>query len=121
MVWLYISMPVFLNGLGQLMLKKGVDTMLYGEIGFPSLEKLIPDILSSPLVLAGLACSGISMLVWLKILSISEVSYAYPITVSLTYALVVAGSGLVLGEDVSMMRMLGIVVIVTGVFIAGMT
>lgn len=120
-VWSYISISVLLNGFGQLMLKRGVTGFTGGGMTFPQLPELAREILGSPLVIGGLACYAVSMLIWLKILSLADVSYAYPATVSLTYALVLIGSALFLGEKVSVMRSVGIVVIVGGVFIAAMS
>jgi multidrug transporter EmrE-like cation transporter len=63
---------------------------------------------------AGLLCYRLSAIAWLLVLSKIDVSQAYPCN-ALGIVLTTLGGGLLLGEDISMTRWLGLFVIVVGV------
>jgi multidrug transporter EmrE-like cation transporter len=99
---------------GQLLMKKGM--MLFGT--FPVnqlLLKLIPMFLN-PWVFSGLVCFGLSAVFWLVVLSRMELSLVYPM-VSVAYVLVALASWLFFKENLSLVRWLGILVIIFGVYL----
>ena len=100
---LYISVAVVLGTVAQLFLKAGTNATPVG-LGL-ALE---------PRILAGAACYGVSLVVWVLALSKTPVSIAYPM-VSLGFALNALLAWWLLGEAVTPMRMAGIGVIIVGV------
>ena len=74
-------------------------------------------IAGNPFVLAGFALYGAGAVVWLKVLSEWEVSKAYPL-VGLGFVLS-AAIGFLLGETVSVTRILGAAMICMGVLVIG--
>lgn len=98
---------VFLGVIAQLFLKKAV-----------SCQENILFLISSPFFITGVSLYGISMLLWIVVLSKFELSYAYPI-LSLGYVFVALGSRLFLGETISPMQWLGIFTIMVGVMMVG--
>lgn len=115
-----ILISVLLTSGSQLILKIGmasapVQTALAmrreGLIGPGS---LLIGFGTQPAVVAGLACYGLSAIVWLFVLSKIELSQAYP-CIALGIVLTTLGGGLLLGEDISVTRWLGLIVIVGGV------
>ena len=71
-------------------------------------------------ILAGLACYGISLIVWIIGLSRTDVTIAYPM-LSLGYVVSAIGAWMFLGEVVSPQRMLALGVIVVGVALLART
>jgi multidrug transporter EmrE-like cation transporter len=100
---------VSLNAVGQLFFKQGMSG---GRVDVGSLLSLRAFL--SPFILAGLICYGLSLVLWLIILSDVPLSLAYPM-VSLGYVLVVVASMVLLGESVSATRWLAVLLICAGV------
>lgn len=74
--------------------------------------------LTSPLVIGGLCGYGVSQLLWLNVLSEARLGAAFPVFVSSTFVLVMAGSIVVLGEDATIFRLGGAALVATGIAIA---
>lgn len=112
--YLILAISILLAVAGQLLMKKGM--MVFGT--FPAsqlLYKIIPMFLN-PYVFVGLAFFGLSAVFWLVVLSRLELSLVYPM-VSVAYILVAIASWLLFKENVTLVRWLGILVIVAGVFL----
>ena len=107
---------VLLNAAGQLLLKAGTNAV--GQFAFTS-ENLVPvgmKLAFEPHIVTGVACYGISLVVWIMGLSRVPVSIAYPM-LSLGYVINAVAAWYLFGESVSAMRMAGIAFIVLGVFV----
>jgi uncharacterized membrane protein len=115
-IWIIISTT--LGATGQILMKKGM--MHIGKLPDKSpLGKAILYYLKavfSPLVFSGLACYGISMIIWLWVLSRYELSYARPF-VATGYIIVALYSFFFMGENVGIIRWIGIGLIVIGVIL----
>lgn len=112
--YIILGISILLAVAGQLLMKKGM--MIFGT--FPAsqlLYKIIPMFLN-PYVFVGFACFGMSSVFWLVVLSRLELSLVYPM-VSVAYILVAIASWFLFKENVTLMRWLGIFVIVFGVFL----
>jgi drug/metabolite transporter (DMT)-like permease len=112
--YIILGISILLAVAGQLLMKKGM--MIFGT--FPArqlLFKIIPMFLN-PYVFVGLACFGMSAVFWLIVLSRLELSLVYPM-VSVAYILVAILSWIFFKENVTLIRWLGILVIVFGVFL----
>jgi drug/metabolite transporter (DMT)-like permease len=111
-VLLFIS--ISLAVVGQLLMKRGMQ--IIGAFPLADiLTKLIPMILN-PFVFLGLAAFGVSSVFWLAVLSRLDLSLVYPM-VSIGYIFVAIFSWALLGEQLTMVRWLGIAVICAGVFL----
>jgi multidrug transporter EmrE-like cation transporter len=73
----------------------------------------------NPWVIAGLACYGLSAVLWLSVLSRMPLSQAYPL-VALAIALVVILSWLIFREQIPLARACGVGLIVAGVVAVGL-
>jgi len=111
-----ILMAVLCASCGQLFLKRGM--MQVGDITlrFRGIIPLSIKVFSSPLVWIGLISYGIGALLWLVVLSKTELSYAYPM-VSISYIIVILGSIMLFNEDVSLLRWIGVILVCIGVCI----
>lgn len=109
-----LATSILLAVTGQLLMKKGM--MIVGTFSLTQLHlKLIP-MFTNPFVFFGFACFGLSSVFWLVVLSRFEISLVYPI-VSVAYILVALFSMIFFKENVTLIRWLGILVIVAGVFL----
>ena len=114
-----IFISVLLASGSQLVLKIGMtsaavqDALAMRREGLIGPGSLLIGIGTHPAVLAGLVCFGLSAVVWLFVLSKIDVSQAYP-CVALGIVLTTLGGGLLLGEEISVTRWLGLAVIVGG-------
>ena len=107
---------VLLNAAAQLLLKAGTNRI--GEFAF-SMDNVVPigaRIASSPPILAGLACYGVSVVVWILALSRVPVSVAYPL-LSIGYIVNAVAAWWLFGEALGAQKMVGIGFIVVGVFL----
>jgi len=115
-----ILVSVLLSSGSQVLLKLGMSA---SEIQLALAQaqgplRIATSVMSSPLVLAGLTCFGLSALVWLFVLSKIPLSTAYPF-VALGIAITAASGRILLGEPISAVKALGILLIVSGVMVIG--
>jgi multidrug transporter EmrE-like cation transporter len=109
---------VLLNAMGQLLLKAGTNAVGRFEFVTDNLVPVATRFAFEPHILAGVACYGVSLIVWIMGLSRVEVSVAYPL-LSLGYVINAAAAWYLFGEAVTPLRLAGIALIVLGVsFIA---
>jgi drug/metabolite transporter (DMT)-like permease len=111
----FIISGVLLNAAAQIFLKAGTNALggaihLTAQNWFSTGIKVISQL---P-ILAGLACYAVSLVVWIIGLSRTDVTIAYPM-LSLGYVVSAAAAWYVLGEAVSLQRLLAIGVIMIGV------
>ena len=98
-------------------MKKGVIS--FGGVSGEK-TKLIAELTKaaySPFIIVGLVLYGLSFVIWLRVLSFNDLSRAYPIFVSIVFLLTTVGSVLFLKESVSLVRVVGIMVILSGIYI----
>lgn len=65
----------------------------------------------------GIICYGVSFILWLLIVQKSDLSYIYPLSVAVINVLILTGSYFFLEESITIWKMVGIVLIVTGIFV----
>ncbi|MCC7352237.1 MAG: EamA family transporter [Anaerolineae bacterium] len=111
-----LFVAIVFNVAGQLAMKRGMT-----EVGFITgelarLPAMAVRAFTTPHVLLGFVAYFVSAVLWLIVLSRVELSLAYPV-VSLGYVLVVLTSWLLLGEQVNLLRWLGVFVICVGVYL----
>lgn len=114
--WGLIFTGVFLNAVAQLLLKAGTNAV--GHFHFAT-ENIVPigwKLATQPAIIGGMACYAISLVVWIMALSRVEVSVAYPM-LSVGYVLNAIAAWYFFGEAVSVTRLIGIGVIIIGVYI----
>ena len=111
-----ILLAVVFNTTAQLLLKLGMTRIGVFAFSWNNLFPIIFKAISSPWILAGVCVYVGSLGVWLMVLSRTPVSIAYPM-VSLAYITSAIAAYYLLGEDLSPIRMAGIIVILVGVYL----
>lgn len=108
---------VAFNVTANILLKKGV--LVFGGISGKS-ANLLPELLkaaTTPLIWIGLTLYGLSFLIWLRVLSFNDLSRAYPIFATIVFLMTTVGSIKFLNEEVSVIRIVGIIVMLVGIYI----
>lgn len=109
--YLLLLFSMLFSVVGQFLFKKG----LMGEnlsFNFASILKTF----MSPYVLGGLVAYGLSTVVWLFVLKNFPLSVAYP-SLALTYVIITGVSVLFLGEAINIIKILGLLLIISGVYL----
>lgn len=107
-----VSLAVF----GQVFLKKGMLDIGEIPLNFGTPFFLLARVFSSFKLFFGFSLFALSSVTWLVVLSRVDLSFAYPM-VSMGYILTIFISWKFLGETISPMRWIAVVVICTGVFL----
>ena len=111
-----VMLGVLLNSGGQLLLKAGMDNIGHFDFTLSNFWPISLQVAMSPWIILGLVSYVLSVVVWLLVLSRTDVSIAYPM-ISLGYVVSAVAAYFLLGEHLTLMRMTGIFIILFGVYI----
>jgi multidrug transporter EmrE-like cation transporter len=120
--------PLVLLVLFSVLLSAGSQILLKSGMTRPAMKIALADkvspfvtfqaVATSPAVLMGMACFGLSAVVWLFVLAKIPLSTAYPF-VALGIAITVLGGRFLFHEPVSALKMFGVALVITGVLCVG--
>jgi multidrug transporter EmrE-like cation transporter len=116
MMFMLILLGVLLNAAAQLFLKAGMSNIGHFDFSFANVMPIAMKVAVNPPILIGLTAYVFSVIVWLLVLSRVQVSYAYPM-LSIGYIVNAVAAHFLFGESFSIMRMTGIFIIITGVYL----
>jgi uncharacterized membrane protein len=118
MGYAFVLTTIALTAYGQLILKWRIAA--YGALPEGTLERtgFLLRLLLDPFILSGLAAAFFAALAWMAALTQLELSRAYPL-MSLSFALVLALSVWLLGEQLSAGKLAGVALIVLGTIVIG--
>jgi len=111
-----IIICVALNIVAQVLLKLTMNSVNNLSFALPKILTSSMQIAINPYFITGVGCYILSMLAWLAVLAKIEISVAYPIT-SLGYIGTAIAGYFIFKEPVSAIRLLGIFVIIAGVYL----
>lgn len=118
MRWQIVSMiiiSILLSSAAQLLLKYGASSpSIQKAIYSHSILNLFYAMISTPQIILGLICFGVSLILWIVILSRTDVSYAYPF-VALGICLTILAGWFFFNESLSLLRIIGVAIVVAGV------
>ena len=107
---------VLLNAAAQLLLKAGTNAVGQFEFSAANIVPVGLRLALEPFILSGVACYVVSLVVWIMALSRVEVSIAYPM-LSIGYVINAVAAWYLFGEAVSVTRLVGIGIIIIGVYV----
>jgi multidrug transporter EmrE-like cation transporter len=107
---------VLLNAAAQLLLKAGTNAIGHFEFSGANVLPIGWKIATQPYVIGGLSCYLVSVAIWILALSRVEVSIAYPM-LSIGYVVNAVAAYMLFGEAVSVQRLVGIGIIILGVYV----
>ncbi|MCD6055223.1 MAG: arnE [Gammaproteobacteria bacterium] len=120
LVFSLILITVMLNTAAQLLLKAGMNQLGAFSFTAPVLLNSALRVMVNPFIITGLFLYVLSVAFWLLVLSRTEVSYAYPMG-SLAYILSAVLAYYWFGENLTPARLIGIAVIIIGVYLVSRT
>jgi multidrug transporter EmrE-like cation transporter len=101
---------------GELLLKTGMNRHGELNVSFPTLLPTAVKLFTNPWVLGGFVFVFSGALFWLAVLSRWPLSLAYPL-LSISYIIGIIAAVLIFKEKVNAVQILGVLVIVLGVFL----
>ncbi|MDR2923766.1 MAG: EamA family transporter [Treponema sp.] len=106
---------VLLNAIAQILMRKGM--LQIGEVSLvSSFPETASKMITSLFLWLSIFCYGMSVLIWMTVLSRVEVSFAYAFS-SLGYVFVIVMSLFILKEHISAMRIIGAGIICFGIIL----
>ncbi len=114
---LFLGFSILATVSAQLLLKKGM--MVMGQLNFSlfNLLNLFVQIFQNVYLFFGLVSFGLAFFSWLFVLSKLQLNIAYPIITSLNFCLVIMGSWFFFKEELSFPQILGIGLIIFGIYL----
>jgi multidrug transporter EmrE-like cation transporter len=116
--WGMVIGYVVLNSFGALIIKYKINAI--GEVQLGSLKSFVNYfmvLLKSPLIICGILSIFISAFVWMTALSRLQISLAYPVAVGLNFFVVVTVALIFLKEQLSVEKVIGIVLIFISIYL----
>ncbi len=111
--WFLVLLSAGLTVAANLLLRSGVERAGGFAMGLVGLVGLIRQ----PRFDLGITLYAMASLVWFRVLAMEPLSIAYPVLVSTTFLLVTMGAVLLFRESLAWHKILGLVVILAGIFI----
>jgi len=112
--YILFAIMIVIQPIAQLLEKHGIGQIGLIE-GFSSLFSFhtIGRIITNPFIVSGAILSAIGLLFWLAVLSHFKLNYIYPFG-AISYIVLLALAYFFLGETITAVRAIGVVVIVAG-------
>ena len=117
---LLILPAILFSTTGELFFKMGMNHIGGFEFSAPALKHVLPRVIRNPFIWLGFVGFGLGAMFWLAVLSRVPLSLAYPI-LALSYFVVVVEAWLFLHERVTLQRFLGVLIVVVGVVVVGLS
>lgn len=115
--YIYIALTIFFTVYGQLVLKWRISKFgVMPENPFQKLKFLLL-LLIDPFIFSGFLAAFAASLVWMAAMTKFELSHAYPF-MSLNFVVVILLSYFLLGEPITLAKVVGIFLIVAGTVVA---
>lgn len=111
---------VFMGACSQMMLKAGVDKLQPIVLKPENALPLLMQVTTSGFIIGGIMGYAISMMLWLVVLSKLDLGVAYPM-VSTGYLITAIGGYYFFNEALTPLRIIGILVIMLGVYLVSRT
>lgn len=101
----------------SLMLRAGIDRA--GGFGnHPGrITEDILNLLRQPIFIIGVILYGSGTLVWMRVIASEPLSLGYPVLVSVSFVAITLGAAFFFKEPLSLIKVVGMVVILVGVFV----
>lgn len=116
LIFALILCGVMLNAGAQLLLKAGMSQIGHFEFTLANAFPIGMKVAMNPPIVTGLCMYVMSVAVWLLVLSRVQVSFAYPM-LSIGYIVNAIAAYYLFGEPLTSVRMLGIFIIIGGVYL----
>ena len=113
--WIGIILSVLSGAFAQTMMKMG--TRRLGQFTGVTALQYLSRLLLSPLILLAIAAYGIGVVIYMFVLSRTDLSFIYPVMTGLGLTCATIISATLFREQISLTRLAGIGVVILGVFL----
>lgn len=118
LIYVLLLIAICLTVTGEVLLKLGMNSVR-GDVGaFSASPPVLLRTFTEWRVVLGFALIFSGALFWLGVISRADFSFAYPL-LALSYVIALVPARLVLGEQISLNRLLGALIVVVGAIIIG--
>lgn len=111
-----ILSSVLLNVTAQIFMKKGMIQVGEVQNSIKYLIGVIPNMITNIFLWLAMLCYAISIFLWMIVLSKVDVSYAYPF-LSVGYIVSLFAGYFLFSENITSIRILGVIIIAIGVLL----
>jgi drug/metabolite transporter (DMT)-like permease len=111
---LLILSSILLNSAAQLFIRRGM--LAVGNVGASNMLQSLVPMATNLYLWSAMLCYGVSIFLWMAVLSKVETSYAVPFQ-SLGFVVVAVAGYFLFNENISLLRIIGILVICVGVYL----
>ncbi len=115
-----IVFAMFLNAAAQLLLKAGMNRIGFFAFSWSNFWPVSLQILTNYHIILGILIYIVSLATWLLVLSRIDVGIAYPLS-SLAYIITAVAAYYLFDEHLSLVQIVGIIVILLGVYMVART
>lgn len=115
-LFLLMFSSVFLCSVAQLLVKKGMTVLGVYSFSFSHLLSLVIAVFTNIYLFSGMVCYGVSVLIWMIVLSRVPVSVAYPVS-SLGFIVTTVFAYFLFNEMITFNKVMGIGFICLGVYL----
>lgn len=115
-LFLLMFSSVFLCSVAQLLVKKGMTVLGVYSLSFSHVLSLVIAVFTNIYLFLGMVCYGVSVLLWMIVLSRVPVSVAYPVS-SLGFIVTTILAYFLFNEMVTFNKVMGIGFICLGVYL----
>lgn len=112
----FAIISILFSSLGQVLVKLGA-TKIPTDTVF-NMQYITKYLLLNKYIVSGLFLYGLSFLMWIKVLTKLELSYAYPL-ISISYIVIFLASYFLFKEPFTIQKLIGSALILTGVIVMG--
>ncbi len=113
MNYVILALAIVFNATANIMMKVGIT-----QVGKQtSLVKLAISAATHPTIIGGVSCFVVALGLYTFVLQKIDLSIAYPIMTSAGYVIVILASVLFLKEQLQMVQILGLALMITGVWL----
>ena len=117
--WVLLLASAGMTIAANLLLRSGLDR----AGGFAKSVAEIPNallrLINQPLFDLGFILYGLAALVWFQVIATEPLSMAYPLLVSVTFLFVTLGAVIIFHEPFTLRKVVGLVIILFGIYIIG--
>ena len=110
-----VILSALLTVAANLLMRAGILRAGGFHLDLYTIREPILSLLRQPLFLVGVVLYGTAAIVWFRVLSFENLSNSYPLLVSLTFALVTLGAAFFFHEQISLLKIVGLLVILGGI------
>lgn len=114
-VLIVMAASALLAGVSNLVLRQSMAALSTGGV---ETDALFLGAVTSPAVLAGFLGYAVSQLLWLKVLTEARLGATFPVFVSTTFIIVMAGSVFWLDEALTVNRLIGAGLVAAGIILS---